>query len=79
LEGEKTDMSTRSALQHGHHSKFGPAIVTADEVTERENLIAANQAFAVALKQALLSGAETSAGVLATVRPKRGKNGTLAL
>jgi len=63
-----------SAPQHGHHSKFGPAIVPTDEVPEREKLIAANQAFAVALKQALLGGAETSAGVLATVRPKRGKS-----
>jgi hypothetical protein len=79
FEREKTDMSTPSAAQHGHHSKFGPAIVATDEVTERGKLIAANQAFAVALKQALLSGGETSAGVLATVRPKRGKNGSLAL
>jgi hypothetical protein len=57
----------------------GPPIVPDDPATEREKLIATNQAFAAALKQALLSGAETSAGVLATVRPKRGKNGTLVL
>ncbi len=44
--------------------------------TEREQLIAANEAFAAALKRALQSGAETSVGVLATVIPKRGKNGT---
>jgi hypothetical protein len=43
------------------------------------SLITANQAFAAALKQALLKGAETSAGVLATVRPKRRKNGILPL
>jgi hypothetical protein len=54
-----------------HHSKFGPAIAPADPATEREQLIAANQAFAAALKHALRNGAETSAGVLATVRPKR--------
>ena len=57
----------------------GPPIVLADPATEREQLMAANQAFAVALKKALQNGAETSAGVLATVSPKRGKNGTLAL
>jgi hypothetical protein len=68
-----------SALQCNHHSKSGPAIAPADPVTEREQLIAANQAFAAALKQALQSGAETSAGVLATVSPKRGRNGILAL
>ena len=72
-------MSTRSVLRYDHHSKSGPPIVADDPATERERLITANQAFAVALKQALLRGAETSAGVLATVRPKRGKNGTLAL
>jgi hypothetical protein len=54
----------------------GPPIVPADPATEREQLIAANQAFAAALKRALQSGAETSVGVLATVIPKRGKNGT---
>ena len=54
----------------------GPPIVPADPATEREQLIAANQAFAAALKKALQNGAETSAGVLATVSPKRrGKNG----
>jgi hypothetical protein len=67
-------MSTQSA----YHSKSGPAIVP-DEATEREKLIAANQAFAAALKQALRSGKETPDGVLATVSPKRGKNGILAL
>ena len=72
------DMS-KTALQHDHHSKSGPAIAPADAATEREQLIAANLAFATALKQALQSGAETSAGVLATVSPKRGKNGILAL
>ena len=72
------DMSI-TALQHDHHSKSGPAIAPADAATEREQLIAANQAFAATLKRALQSGAETSAGVLATVSPKRGKNGTLAL
>jgi len=46
---------------------------------ERDKLIAANYAFAVALRPALRSGKETAAGVLATVRPRRGKNGTLAL
>jgi hypothetical protein len=68
-------MSTQSV----YHSKSGPAIGLADAATERDKLIAANQAFAVALKQALLTGKETPAGVLATVTPKRGKNGTLAL
>ena len=57
----------------------GPPIVPADPAMEREQLIAADRAFAVALKRALQSGAETSAGVLATVSPKRGKNGILAL
>ena len=57
----------------------GPPIVPADPATQREQLIAANQAFAEALKKALQNGAETSAGVLATVSPKRGKNGILAL
>jgi hypothetical protein len=70
---------SKTALQHDHHSKSGPAIAPADAATEREQLIAANLAFATALKQALQSGAETSAGVLATVSPKRGKNGILAL
>ena len=68
------DMSI-TALQHDLHSKSGPAIAPADPATEREQLIAANQAFAAALKRALQSGAETSAGVLATVSPTRGKNG----
>ena len=70
-----------STLQSNHHSKSGPAIAPAGPATEREQLIAANQAFAfaAALKQALQSGAEKSAAVLATVSPKRGKNGTLAL
>jgi hypothetical protein len=62
-----------------YHSKSGPPIVPVDPAAEREKLITANQAFAAALKQALLSGTETTAGVLATVRPKRGKNGALAL
>ena len=53
----------------------GPPIVPADPATERDQLIAANQAFAAALKKALQNGAETSAGVPATVSPKRGKNG----
>ena len=53
-----------------------PSIVPADPATERDQLIAANQAFAAALLQ---HGAETSAGVLATVSPKRGKNRNLAL
>ena len=66
-------MSTQSA----YHSKSGPAIGLADPATERDKLIAANYAFAAALKQALRSGKETPAGVLATVRPKRGKNGWL--
>ena len=68
-----------SALQSDYHGKSGPAIAPSDPATEREQLIAANQAFAVALKRALQSGAETSAGVLATVSLKRGKNGILAL
>jgi hypothetical protein len=70
---------SKTALQDDHHSKSGPAIAPADTATEREQLIAANLAFATALKQALQSGAETSAGVLATVSVKRGKNGILAL
>ena len=53
----------------------GPPIVPADPAMERDQLIAANQAFAAALKKALQNGAETSAGVPATVSPKRGKNG----
>jgi hypothetical protein len=57
----------------------GPPIVPADPAMEREQLVAANRAFAAALKKALQSGAETSAGVLATVSPKRGKSGILAL
>jgi hypothetical protein len=72
-------MSTRSALRYGYQSKSGPPIMPDDLASEREKLIAANQAFAAALKHALRSGAETSAGVLATVSPKRGKNGSLAL
>jgi hypothetical protein len=52
-----------------------PPIVPANPATERDQLIAANQAFAAALKQALHSGAETTTGVLATVSPKRRKNG----
>jgi hypothetical protein len=60
-----------SALQSNYHSKSSPAIAPADPATEREQLIAANQAFAAALKRALQSGAETSAGVLATVSLKR--------
>jgi hypothetical protein len=68
-------MSTQSA----YHGKSGPAIDLADQASERDKLIAANYAFAVALRQALRSGKETAAGVLATVRPKRGKSGTLAL
>ena len=68
-------MSTQSA----DHCKSGPPIVPADPAMEREQLIAANLAFATALKQALQSGAEKSAAVLATVSPKRGKNGILAL
>ena len=56
-----------------YHSKSGPPIVPVDPAAEREKLITANQAFAAALKQALLKGVETSAGVLATVRPKRRK------
>jgi hypothetical protein len=65
-------MSSRSVLRYDQHSKSGPPIIPADSGTEREQLIAANQAFAAALKRALLSGAETSEGVLATVIPKRG-------
>jgi hypothetical protein len=60
-------------------TKSGPAIGLGNPAAEREKLIAANYAFAVALKQALRSRKETAAGVLATVRPKRAKNGTLAL
>jgi len=71
-------MST-SALQSNHHSKSDPAIAPVDPATEREQLITANQAFARALKQALHSGAETSRGVLATVSPKRRRNGIVAL
>ena len=63
-----------TALQHDHHSNSGPAIAPADAAIERDQLIAANQAFAAALKKALQNGAETSAGVLTTVSPKRGKN-----
>ena len=68
-------MSTQSV----DHCKSGPVIGLADPASERDKLIAANQAFAAALKKALQNGAETSAGVLATVSPKRGKNGILAL
>ena len=68
-------MSTQSA----YHTKSGPAIGLGDPAMERDKLIAANYAFVVALRQALRSGKETAAGVLATVRPKCGKNGTLAL
>jgi hypothetical protein len=57
----------------------GPPIVPADPATEREPLIAANQAFAAALKKALQNGAETSAGVLATVSPKRRERTAIAL
>jgi hypothetical protein len=67
-------MSTQSAF-----TKSGPAIGLGDPASERDKLIAANYAFVVALRQALRSGKETAAGVLATVRPKRAKNGTLAL
>jgi hypothetical protein len=71
----KTIMSTE------RQSKLwsGPPIVPTDPATEREQLIEANRAFAAALKKALQNGAETSAGVLATVTPKRGKNSILAL
>ena len=70
----------REVLGRGNDTALsGPPIVPVDSATERERLIAANQAFAAALKQALRSGAETSGGVLATVSPKRGKNGILAL
>jgi hypothetical protein len=72
-------MNRRSILRDDYHSKSGPPIIPVDPAAEREQLIAANQAFAAALKQALRSGAETSGGVLATVIPKRGKNGILAL
>jgi hypothetical protein len=72
-------MSRRSVLRDDYHCKSGPPIIPVDPAAERERLIAANQAFAAALKQALRSGAETSGGVLATVIPKRGKNGILAL
>jgi hypothetical protein len=57
----------------------GLPITPADPTTERERLIVANQAWAAALKRALQSGAETSAGVGATISPKRGKHGILAL
>ena len=46
----------------------GPPIVPADPAREREQLIAANQAFAAALKKALQNGAETSAGVSPVTR-----------
>jgi len=72
---------TKTIMSIERQSKLwpGPPIVPADPATQREQLIAANQAFAAALKKALQNGAETSAGVLATVSPKRGKNGILAL
>jgi hypothetical protein len=57
----------------------GPPIVPADPATEREPLIAASQAFAAALKKALQNGAETSAGVLATVSPKRRERTAIVL
>jgi hypothetical protein len=72
-------MSRRSVLRYDYHNKSGPPIIPVDPAAEREQLITANQAFAVALKQALRCGAETSGGVLATIIPKRGKNGILAL
>ena len=56
-----------------------PPIVPADPATERDQLIAANQAFAAALKKALQNGAETSAGVLATVSPKRRERTAIVL
>jgi hypothetical protein len=67
------------STQNAYHTKSGPGIGLGDPAMERDKLIAANYAFAVALRQALRSGKETPAGVLATVRPKRGRNGTLAL
>jgi hypothetical protein len=73
------EIETESDMSIQCQSKSGPPIVPADPTTEREQLIAANQAFAAALKKALQNGAETSAGVLATVSPRRGKNGILAL
>jgi hypothetical protein len=46
----------------------GPPIIPADPATERDQLIAANHAFAVALKKVLQNGAETSAGVSPVTR-----------
>jgi hypothetical protein len=60
---------TKTIMSIERQSKLwsGPPIIPADPAVERDQLIAANQAFATALKRALRSGAETSAGVLATV------------
>jgi hypothetical protein len=60
---------TKTIMSVERQSKLwsDPPIVPADPAVERDQLIAANQAFAAALKRALRSGAETSAGVLATV------------
>jgi hypothetical protein len=65
---------TKTIMSIERQSKLcsGPPIVPADPATERDQLIAANQAFAAALKKALQSGAETGAGVLAIISPKRG-------
>jgi hypothetical protein len=74
-------METKAIMSIERQSKLwsGPPIVPADPAMEREQLVAANRAFAAALKKALQSGAETSAGVLATVSPRRGKSGILTL
>jgi hypothetical protein len=47
-------MSTQSAF-----TKSGPAIGLGDPAMERDKLIAANYAFAVAFRQALRTGKET--------------------
>jgi len=72
-------METENDMSIERRSKLwsGPPIVLADPATERDQLIAANQAFAAALKKALQNGAETSAGVLATISAKRGRHGIL--
>jgi hypothetical protein len=55
-------VETKIIMSTERQSKLrsGPPIVPADPATEREQLIAANQAFAAALKKALQSGADPS-------------------
>src|SRR6516164_11686047 len=56
----RDEMKTIMSIERQSKLWSGPPIVPADPATEREQLIAANLAFATALKQALQSGAEKS-------------------